>query len=295
MEYLKSRRNKEIIDIEDILWVIEDIRNFMSTIGNSDESFVNYAFKQGFIAGYTPGHSEGNIKSISYNLCLDCTTLIEEINSLVYQMYGYEPSYKEIEYNWSYLLQRIIPLGKLVSIFTTNYDAVIESALNIMFPIDQVKSIRGISGGIRQKLDFSKWDAASSSEDLLTKLHGSIDWKVSGDDVFVGDPVFTGDHTKHLIVYPGFKGSDPGSIFSTFHSYLADRLAECDSAIFIGFAFRDEYINSIISNNTSASQQIFVLNPDKSVRFPSRRSIPIYIHENFDSKSIEKLLGKWTT
>ncbi len=84
--------------------------------------------------------------------------------------------------------------------------------------------------------------------------------------------MFTGDHARQGIIYPGFKGKSQIAFFDIFHNYLASRLSDAHVVIFIGFAFRDEHINTILQSAVGRSTKVLVINPDKSVEFPHSRA-----------------------
>lgn len=133
----------------------------------------------------------------------------------------------------------------------------------------------------------------TASSGLLTKLHGSINWQwgQGGERIFVGAPIWTGNHDNHAIIYPGFKGESQSPFFAPMHSYFAQRLAKAHLVIFVGFAFRDEYINRLISENIEANAKIAVIDPCERINFPMRRRRPAHIKEFFDKKGIDTALA----
>lgn len=142
---------------------------------------------------------------------------------------------------------------------------------------------------MRQSLDLTNWASGHEWQGvLLTKLHGSLDWKYGRNTIQVGDAIFTGDHSKQAIIYPGFKGKNDAPFFEVFHNYLAEAVADSKAMIFVGFAFRDPYINEILRENTREGCPVVVINPDKSVKFPARRGKTKYITERFDTEAVER-------
>jgi hypothetical protein len=111
-----------------------------------------------------------------------------------------------------------------------------------------------------------------------------VDWKIKSNRIYVGDPVFTGDHGKQGIIYPGFKGVGSSIFFKPFHDYLERCLAQADFVAFIGFAFRDEYINASISNNLNIGAKVWILNP-AIVNFPASRAEVVQIQKPFDAST----------
>ena len=66
------------------------------------------------------------------------------------------------------------------------------------------------------------WEPANRPETgLLTKLHGSVDWRYLTEDlVVVRDAGFSGNRHKHCILYPGYKGEPKEEPFRRFHEHL---------------------------------------------------------------------------
>lgn len=177
--------------------------------------------------------------------------LNSEIKSLVYDFYGKTPDAKKLS-PWIYLLNGLKERGSFMEIFTTNYDLVIEEAgvlagIKVQDGFDHNSNRRPI------KLELSYWDnphnLSSDYAGLLTKLHGSVGWNRENGEIVSGPTGFSGDHAKHCIVYPGYKGTPTEPPFLTFHNHLRAVVhRELHAAIFIGFAFRDDYINTILSD-----------------------------------------------
>jgi hypothetical protein len=75
------------------------------------------------------------------------------------------------------------------------------------------------------------------------------------------------------------------------HSYLGDRLEAADALLFVGFAFRDEYVTRLLRERVERNTSIFIINPDNSVKYPIAQRRPIYIHQGFDKNSIDKAIA----
>jgi hypothetical protein len=221
-------------------------------------------------------------------LLAQCKTLIDAINSKVYELYGKEPSTEELSGNWSHLLQEIKQKGWVYDIFTTNYDVAIETALSIDKSLNTDRFL-GLKNIHNKQLDIKRWENPSENEGLLTKLHGSVNWQwgPTKEDIYVSAPVFTGLHENHAIIYPGFKGESQLAFFSPMHNYFSEKLSKSHLIIFIGFAFRDEYINNILAENIDQNTKIAVIDPCKKINFPIRRRKPMHISGVFNKNSID--------
>jgi SIR2-like domain len=244
--HLLETRASDAIDIEHVLWALGDLERFTERATDTT-SFPGWIIDSNRINTLMPEHYDfGPARRGLVSATNAAKRLASEINRLVYQYYRRAPSKKELNNTWLTLLQN---LGtQRTEVFTTNYDLIIEHALHL---IGSYKSI-GRTEGITTELNREAWDItvpATMDRDygLLTKLHGSIDW-IRGDDgeIFVGTPQFTGQHQQHAIIYPGFKGHPEAEPFTLFHDYFRYVVQHASAAIFIGFAFRDEYINEIL-------------------------------------------------
>ena len=185
------------------------------------------------------------------------------INALVYDFYAQHPSEHELT-DWIQLLGGLAERDPILEIFTTNYDVVLESAI----------ALAGINvetgrtpGSIQMRLDTALWDAPGESIEnkygRLTKLHGSVDWQHENGNIIVGSSNFTGNHQNHSILYPGYKGEPDIEPFRKFHEHLQAVVQKAKLAIFVGFAFRDEYINTILSNLSTEIPKIVINKEDQ--------------------------------
>jgi hypothetical protein len=156
-------------------------------------------------------------------------------------------------------------------IVTTNYDLVIEQAADFAGqPIEYGRG-RGVVSG----LNLEVWKRQLSEPDylpsggtgLLTKLHGSVNWLREHGKIVFGGTEFKGDHAYHGVIYPGFKGVPKDEPFSLLHSYLEAAIQRADLIVFIGFAFRDEYISACLERNLG-SKVVHLIDPG-DVEIPS--------------------------
>lgn len=293
ISYLKKDDSERQIDIEEILWELGLLSAFASD-ANTGHSLVGYSLAGSRLLDVT-GHpranySFGHFDQVLSALQAQCKSLTDQINAKVYEFYGQEPDSSDLKENWTYLLQKIKQLGWAYDIFTTNYDVAIETAVSLDSSISSDKFF-GLKNIQHKQLDIDRWENPIDGVGLLTKLHGSIDWQWGQERIYVGAPIFTGRHENHAIIYPGFKGEPQSPYFSPLHNYFAQRLSEAHLIIFVGFAFRDEYINRLISENIDTAAKIVVIDPCEKLNFPIRRRRPLHIAEGFDKKGINAALA----
>lgn len=245
-EFLTTQgRLDEQIDIEKVLW----------TLGEFEDDSAPF-FSNSMLRWITTGNQLGQLvgsgvdtANVSLMLSVTCgqklKPLRERINAQVHKFYDKLPDEGKLS-AWVALLRKLEELDPVLEIFTTNYDRVLERVIRLAGK--KVATGREDDGD-RTGLNTALWDNPGKPLDdgrgRLTKLHGSVDWKRENDYIVYGATDATGDIP---ILYPGFKGIPGEEPFIKFHNHLRAVVREAKAAIFIGFAFRDEYINLILSD-----------------------------------------------
>jgi hypothetical protein len=222
--------------------------------------------------------------------------LRDRINASLYDVYGETPEASEIDQNWAPLVRGLLGKNYWVDFFTTNYDLVLEAVVDA--------SGRDVGygqgpGAVRQ-LDLEVWRKSLLDEafrpyqdGLITKLHGSLNWERDRRGVVFGGPTFKSSHDHHVAIYPGFKGAPTAEPFSLMHDYFERALQSADLLIFIGFAFRDEYLNTLISRAPLSKKKKFVIDPADALGGPFQLQGGVSHHKGvFDLRSVEWLLAK---
>ena len=259
-EFLSSMHRITKPDIEDVLGALDDLQA-------DCQKFTNPTTLTGWVMS---GHGQNGLPvagladwgSFQQSLARLDVNLIDplsdQIKAQVYDFYAAEPDIEQLS-PWLTFLQGMLQVDSDIEIFTTNYDCVLEKAIEVA-EVD-IKTGRTFDG-IRAELDLDPWILATthkkealtdgeavSGNGLLTKLHGSVDWQRNRGLIKISD-VFAGDHKKHCILYPGYKGEPTEEPFTVFHQHLRrvanGEYAPLNAAVFIGFAFRDEAINRIL-------------------------------------------------
>lgn len=249
------------------------------------------------------------LKNVAKDLVDKSFQLNRQISEQVYSFYADSPNQSNLETNWLPLLRELGKRKEQIEIFTTNYDIVIETAIDILSQENSFLKIKtGRVNTVQPYLDTSLWEEQKDKEvfGLLTKLHGSIDWSRSVNTIFVGTPLYTGDPGRHVILYPGYKNgyypSDSttrkrdisfGSPINLFHRHFEKALEKSDVVIFIGFAFRDNHINEFIVNKISSNATIYIIDPREkieNIKIPANQTI--HIKKGFDENAIQELLDK---
>ena len=262
-EFLEARKGQKPIDIEEVLWNLDEFQDYCKVSCDTET-----------IAGWVMAHRINQLTGAPADLShlrngmhtlgeTQIKNLKDKINALVYNFYAEPPSNDELA-DWVRLLKGLAERDSIIEIFTTNYDMVLEHAIGLA----QINVETGRSfDGIQTRLDTTLWDTSGEPIEnkygRLTKLHGSVDWQHQNGDIVAGNSNFTGNHQKHLILYPGYKGEPDIEPFRKFHEHLKAVVRKTDAAIFVGFSFRDEYINTILLNLPSEVPKLVINKADQ--------------------------------
>lgn len=150
-----------------------------------------------------------------------------------------------------------------INIFTTNYDLYSELALDEL----GFQYNTGFAGTYRRKFspasyNFMYVENMNLHRDIwqrvptffnLIKLHGSISWKKSGNEIFEVDHKNIG-HDETVMIYPTpLKDRSTLMIpYSDLFRVMENKLLQSNSVLIVlGYSFSDEHINRIIYNSLS--------------------------------------------
>ena len=252
-EFLRTQKEDgQPIDIEEVLWSLDKLQKYFS-LSRDPNTLEGWMMTENRLGRLNVNmNASDNILegmfAINGNQLLP---LQKRINDLVHEFYVERPKPDKLS-NWISLLQQLGKYGTVIEIFTTNYDLVLETAIEIDKGVINVKT--GRQSDSETRLDTTLWDTSSGlwrEHGLLTKLHGSVDWQ-RWNDTIICSRAYLGDQRRHAILYPGYKGEPDKEkpdeeLFAKFHEHLRAVVQKAIKALFIGFSFRDEYINSILS------------------------------------------------
>ena len=264
-KFLTDQRGKKTIDIEDVLEALGELHETFKKM-NDPTNIVGQAMggQLGSIAGINFDAFQGSIAAWEGDLI---TPLKDKINEQVYKFYGTPPAPEKVS-AWIQLLKELKKIDPAIEIFTTNYDRVLEDATK---QADMNMEYGVVHDGLDTYVDYSLWGPRkrplpNNRRGLLTKLHGSVDWQRLDGNITRSAPRFTGDHQNHCILYPGHKGTPTEEPFISFHEHLRTvvrgEYEPLSAAIFIGFAFRNDYINTILSDLPPATPTCFITKSD---------------------------------
>lgn len=230
---------------------------------------------------------------------LDCLDV--DICKIILDQVGKELSNRDTPYHNLAIWARAIPRIKPIHIFTTNYDLLVEQAL-------EETSCPYFDGFIGSKRAFFDLGTVEDEQLLhprwcrLWKVHGSINWKIDKDKRVVrSDKV---EENEGYLIYPSHLKYDQ----SRKMPYLAmlDRLKQFllsqSSVLFIsGYSFSDDHINDVIvqglQSNSTAMTFAFLYGLLDDVKYEKAKQCALQVPNltliAFDKGIIGRQIGDW--
>ena len=270
-KFIQERDGDKTLDIENVLEVLDALQVGCNEAGDL-KTIMGLAIS-GRLASLSGVQDYGALQqSIGAFGKEVVVPLNNKIKEQVYTFYGTPPASEKLSV-WIQLLKGLKKIDPALELFTTNYDLVLEKVINES--ADLKMETGRASDGIKTTLNTSFWEnpgedqaqikALNLKDGLLTKLHGSVDWQRSNGGINCSE-VFTGDHQNHCILYPGYKGEPIAAPLRAFHEHFRRVVngvyESLSAAIFVGFAFRDAYINRVLSDLPSDTPTVFITKSD---------------------------------
>jgi hypothetical protein len=270
-EYLDVHNKR--VDIEQILFELYHFKNFLEDFGK-EQNYKDWLFlEQGKVnlSQMDPDVLEFRKFLEKYLKALD--KLEKAVNGLVHEFYSKEPD-KKCKNVYRKLIKDVM---QPVSIFTTNYDLCIEAAFS-----EDTTFYDGFCENDGTLVWRPELFGSHKYNLRLYKLHGSVDWTwdESGDGGKIYRKVTdtSTDGTKKLLIYPGFKDTPHEEPLVFMHEKLREVLIQSQVCVVIGFAFRDEYINSIFKETLGKNKILKIINwnssPEQIPAFLKKRCAP---------------------
>jgi hypothetical protein len=261
----------KIPEIEDIEQVLEVLKALYV--------FNKHPLKE-YISTFTTTINLPNMSTNVFDQVKIAERLEDKIRSDVFRQYEFSPqrSYK-IKDAYAPLIDMLFKLrgDNELPIFTTNYDRVIEGYCHSegLICIDGFKR--------NPQTDEFEWNSKEFKRKprrkrfvKLYKIHGSLNWRRRRDARFVRvSPEErtrgTQRYEKNLVLFPTEKLTDEVERimlpefepYGLLHILFRKILKESEVAVFIGFSFRDAYINDIIISEMH-DKKVIIVSPNAS-------------------------------
>jgi hypothetical protein len=180
--------------------------------------------------------------------------------------------------------------GYKLSFYTANYDLTFDEAFHretAKWDEIGINKLNDLFVEKRGRLILDKSIHNDEESIKYVKIHGSLNWHYDIDNNITksGGVTIPDNPNAMPLIYPGFKGFIDYEPFKTFHDHLASDLDEAYAVIFIGFAFRDQYINFMLENalrrRKARKNWLFVqcFNPTPLNKYPSDSRLPYFAKE----------------
>lgn len=228
--------------------LIEELRKCKKNVKNVEDvlTFIRSMKEVAVGGGVVRGFSEDELVGLEKEIC---DTIAKAVNK---DLPAGENSYHKLA-KWMSAIDRTIP----VEIFTTNYDLLMEQALEEHY----VPFFDGFSGS-----RYPFFDIHSVQENdippywaRLWKLHGSINWKLAGKNVSRVSKDVAGSPE---LIYPSKLKYDQSRKmpFLAMSDRLTYYLLKPHAALIVcGYSFNDEHINDTIINALKVNQSANVI------------------------------------
>jgi hypothetical protein len=164
------------------------------------------------------------------------------------------------------LLNKIFPAEEPISVYTTNYDTIVEDLADSLALSETLNARAQVCTGFAQGNPgrwkpelFDAKPVLGERQIHLLKLHGSVIWKwdtsgASPEPIEMNWRQPTGD--TDCLLYFGYKSVPETDPFRTLHARFKDSLLRSSAVVVIGFQFADPYIRETFDFALRANPQL---------------------------------------
>jgi len=272
-------RMPEVKDIEQVLEVLKALYVF------------NKNPLKEYVTTFTTTINLPNLSTNVFDQMKIAERLEDKIKSDVFRQYEFSSlRINEIKDAYGPLIEMLFNLrgDNELPIFTTNYDRVIEEFC-------YREGINCIDGFKRNpQTEEIEWNSKEFKRRprrkriiKLYKIHGSLSWRRKRDGMFVrvGPEERTRGtqrYEKNLVLFPTEKLTNEverlmipeKEPYGLLHILFREVLKESEVAVFIGFSFRDAYINDIIISEMNNKKMLIVSPQASDIENKLRRPFP---------------------
>ena len=263
-------------DIEHILSVLDQLLNFIRS--RAGKLYAKYANEAPASKAYTPAAYRLSVER--FKTYVDSShTSKEIIEQLITKHYQWDPSNNDTaEKILRPLFDLVRSKDSHVTVFTTNYDTVIEEYCGN--PDRHIERIDGFK--LHPARHTHAWDGkfapqydAFHTKVFLYKLHGSMNWLAddSGDRRIILQKPDTGasdDRARDMYIRPSLDAKDEATQnepYTTILGQFEQLLPSFDACIVIGYSFRDPHISGKLVKFAKSGKVLIVLSPTAAADF----------------------------
>jgi hypothetical protein len=231
------------LDVEDVLGMLEEADAFfMGRVGGLVNAIINVPAQQVFT---------------------HVRTLVKSIKDKCFQVYGRLPDPQAVKGLYLPLFDRLKVKDRVTDFFTTNYDPVSEEILLLVEEQYRISRTQGFN-------EHGLWSPTLfdlGQHFRLFRMHGSMCYLRQGQRIRHTHQYEQGTVLQnHLLLFPGYKGnqSEAEEIYKIPHLKFGESMATASFAVFIGYSFRDKYINEEIvrAKKANRAMRIAIINTE---------------------------------
>ncbi|MEX0597944.1 MAG: SIR2 family protein [Candidatus Paceibacterota bacterium] len=265
----------EFEDVEHILQATKDLTSFNELYGGKFLSWLGNQSR--LVIGLTSGNHKypefvENLKKIK-----------NTFENEVFENYSWDHNADQtVNTLFPPLLNFLQSKSDKITIFTTNYDRAVEEYCsrddNNFFCVDGFKHHEYSGRNIWNNGDNLYADLIPNKTDVfLYKLHGSLNWKKhkrygierTTYERKPNDP----NYEEDFLIYPTLSPKDEANgrePYKTILKQFEEIMNNVDACIVVGFSFRDEHINDILSKFTDKGKILIAISPHCITDFRTR-------------------------
>ena len=233
-------------DVEDALQALKDARLFAKTEMGK------------LVFAHLP-----NTRGMSPDFLSLSVELERQIESVIKNNYGWNHDHDQrLTDAYDQIFQHLRSQTGSVTIFTTNYDTVIETYCRV----NKHACVDGFVG----ESDLRRWvgdfDTQNANNSVrLYKLHGSLEWKLHKEYGIIMSPELSNSRNieKDIMIMPtrSPKDEEKESPFSEIFGFMKKEFKDQDACIVIGYSFRDESVNDVFMEFLRDGKIMIVVSP----------------------------------
>jgi len=275
-------------DIEYVLQSVRDVKKFAKSLGGE------YFFE----------HGKNGIFSFKHGT-LPFDTFISKIDEIekslelaIYENYRWNHDHDSTASGiYDVIFNRLQNHTNSISVFTTNYDRVIEEYCNTKHNYQCVDGFTRSPPHSELNVWNGKFDVEPNGNVIpvkLYKLHGSLNWKEhvkygivkTNEESLSADP----NYARNLVILPtrSPKDEEDQTPFIDLIGMFESFMDKADACIVVGFSFRDLQINKIFKKFVATKKPLIVISPS-SMENVCKNLLEVQIPQNFEQSKASSL------
>lgn len=253
---------KPVDDVEHLYYSLESLTRYLSDPISS--SFFEYLMTT------TNIQIRNRLDNISFASFKEhVSQILVLLEQQIYENYRWKRSAEEVIVDLYQPVFSILKKNHEISICTTNYDKSIENFCRLT----QTRFYDGFRDDDFGTMEFNGFNTVPKDRILYLKIHGSLDWKESGDRIIKTSEEARSTDTNisnALWIAPTLYGKDlKNRPFNEIYEKFKEQLQQADICITIGYSFRDTQVNIEFENFIKRKRKLFIIDPHPEKIIPN--------------------------